>query len=324
MNRDEIILLIKEIESSNNKSKKLKDRGISKATYYMWLKKFKLGGKEAIITFSDLIWTEEEKSFIVNKFSTQDKLSIKDFQINFPNRTIKSIESKIGEFGFSVREHNRKIAQSNSHKKCKKCEAVKSKNEFYKVNKDSLDGYHIYCKNCVLDLQVEYRNSNIEAIKNRNKEYRSQRKLVDKDYSNKANQIWRATAKGAYATLSNRHKQKSRRGSANFNISYLDFEDWYVNANKKCAYCDLDIHQYKSIAGLLKGIAKVTKVLTIDRLDSNTPYQKGNLTFACYVCNMSKGYVFEASEFRLISQKYIKPKLFGLINDLNLELRNGC
>ena len=263
MNRDEIILLIKEIESSKNKSNKLKDKGISKATYYMWLKKFKLGGEEALITVSDLIWTEEDKIFIVDKFSTQNKLSIKDFQINFPNRTAKAIESKIGELGFSLREHNRKIVQSDSQKKCKKCEIIKSKNEFYKVNKDSLDGYHIYCK------------------------------------------------------------QKSRRGSANFNISYVDFEDWYVNANKQCSYCDIDIHQYKSIAGSLKGIAKITKVLTIDRIDSNTPYQKGNLTFACYVCNMSKGYVFEASEFRLISQKYIKPKLFAFISDVNLEHVNG-
>ena len=323
MNRDEIILLIKEIESSKNKSNKLKDKGISKATYYMWLKKFKLGGEEALITVSDLIWTEEDKIFIVDKFSTQNKLSIKDFQINFPNRTAKAIESKIGELGFSLREHNRKIVQSDSQKKCKKCEIIKSKNEFYKVNKDSLDGYHIYCKKCVLDFQVDYRNSNIESINTRNKEYRSKRKLADKDYSNKANQIWRATAKGAYATLSNRHKQKSRRGSANFNISYVDFEDWYVNANKQCSYCDIDIHQYKSIAGSLKGIAKITKVLTIDRIDSNTPYQKGNLTFACYVCNMSKGYVFEASEFRLISQKYIKPKLFAFISDVNLEHVNG-
>lgn len=128
MNRDEIILLIKEIESSKNKSNKLKDKGISKATYYMWLKKFKLGGEEALITISDLVWTEEDKNFIKDKFSTHSKLSIKDFQINFPNRTVKAIESKIGEFGFSIREHNRKIVQADSQKKCKKCGVVKSKN----------------------------------------------------------------------------------------------------------------------------------------------------------------------------------------------------
>ena len=74
---------------------------------------------------------------------------------------------------------------------------------------------------------------------------------------------------------------------------------------------------------MLKGIAKITKVLTIDRIDSNIPYEKGNLTFACYVCNMSKGYVFDACEFRLISQKYIKPKLFNFIFNLNLETING-
>jgi hypothetical protein len=316
MDKFEIVNLICEAEKADNKTKFLSQKSVSRATYYMWLRKYKKGGVDALTTLNQITWSAFEIEKITNAFDKKSEVSYANLLEILPSRTKKAIEAKIAELGYSVEIHNAKIARETVDKKCAKCDKIKNKTEFYAVKSGSIDGYHSYCKQCVLFSQKDYRERNETEIKQRDKIYRKRRLEDDRHYSAKLNQNWRLTAKGAYATLLNRHKSKNRRGAANFNISYEDFENWYDNENKCCSYCGVSQSDYQKISFNLVGVARKTNVLTIDRIDSNKPYENNNICFACYVCNQSKGYIFDASEFKEIAQEFISPKMMQFVSKI--------
>ena len=52
MDKFEIVKLIHEVEKTENKTIFLSQKGVSRTTYYMWLRKYKKGGIEAFTTLN--------------------------------------------------------------------------------------------------------------------------------------------------------------------------------------------------------------------------------------------------------------------------------
>ncbi len=67
---------------------------------------------------------------------------------------------------------------SKKTKRCSRCQEVKPVSDFYK-NKEWTDGFHPYCKKCVLAYQKEKRELKLALSPG---EYRWKRDLVHHDY----------------------------------------------------------------------------------------------------------------------------------------------
>jgi len=311
-----ILRTISLVESKKRKGHFLKELGISRGTYYFWRRLLKAKGKDAITGLVDLTWKSGEIRIISDYFKKKALLSIYDLKQKLPKRSAKAIEARVKEMGLSFRNHNRLFSQQRRTKRCARCKMVRPIENYYKVKFESLDGRHVFCKRCILISQRAYKYKNRERIQKREHNRRLRLRSIDPHYSTKTNTRWRQTAKGAYATIKNRSISKSRRGSAQFDISYKDFLFWYNNEKKLCRYCGISLKEFLLIRHNLFGIAQRTNVLTIDRLDSNIPYQRGNLGFACYLCNHCKGYVFSDTEFKDIAERFIKPRLMRYLEEV--------
>jgi len=309
MNGNEILRAIEHVQASPNKGEALAALGIPRATYYSWLRAIKERGRSSIKGQADIVWKDSEVALLKRAFSKAIKLNFGKLTEILPHRTRKAIEGKMRELGLSILQHNRAAARSSTHKRCTKCKRLKAKAEFYRVRFESLDGLHVWCRDCILEQQANYRASNQGVIRERESLRRKRMRLADPHYSTKVNQLWRRTAKGAFNTLAQRHRCKTRRGSASFCITEKEFVEWFNKAEQRCSYCGLSLEDYLSIRRHLSGAGRRASVMTIDRLDSNRPYSPQNIGFACYLCNSLKGYAFSEDEFRAVARKFIVPRL---------------
>jgi hypothetical protein len=308
-----IFKTIKRVDSSPNKTLLLKRLGVPRGTYYVWRRLLKIRGKKGLLGLGDLVWKLKEEKIIRRFFKKKALLAVKDLKPLLRSRSIRAIEAKVKAMGFSFRTHNRLFAEQRVRKLCSRCKRLLPVEGFYKAHFESLDGLHVYCKGCVSASQEGYRKRNREKILERERRRRVRLRAIDPHYSAKANTSWRQTAKGAYSTIRNRALTKNRRGSTGFKIEYKDFLNWYTNEPKSCRYCSISLKAFLLIRSSLFGLAKKTSVLTIDRLDSDRPYTRGNLGFACYLCNQCKGYVFSDKEFKKIARAYIQPRFRSLL-----------
>ena len=85
-----------------------------------------------------------------------------------------------------------------------------------------------------------------------------------------------------------------------------EFVDWYEKQELKCAYCDIPQDKITEYQWLMPNIN--IHRLTIDRIDNNKGYVKGNICLACARCNLTKSNVLSFKEAREIGQRYVKPK----------------
>lgn len=113
---------------------------------------------------------------------------------------------------------------------------------------------------------------------------------------------YRQSPAGIFTNLKGQSKFFNR-GIVNFTQS--EFIGWYENEPKTCVYCDLPealIHDVED------GWNNRTVRLTIDRINNDLSYEKGNIVLACPRCNMIKSNYFSFNEMKLIGQNFVQPK----------------
>lgn len=105
------------------------------------------------------------------------------------------------------------------------------------------------------------------------------------------------------ARESGRHRYQNLRTHAKKKglecFSQKDFIKWFDSQDKVCVYCDI---------GQEVSIEKSGKVLQVDRLDCNKGYILGNISLACFMCNVIKNNFLTQKETRFIGQNVIKQK----------------
>lgn len=88
-------------------------------------------------------------------------------------------------------------------------------------------------------------------------------------------------------------------------ITKDEFVKWYLDQDQKCLYCGRTLEQSQTDT-----LNKKTNRLTIDRLDNNRGYEKGNLALSCLRCNAIKNNYFTKDEMLIIG-RVIRDKEFG-------------
>jgi hypothetical protein len=100
-------------------------------------------------------------------------------------------------------------------------------------------------------------------------------------------------------------KGRDKWTSKNIGGNFWDFYEWYVNADKKCYYCNVtqeDLDNLHEI-GIINKRQSRGKTLEIDRKIANEEYINiGNLTYSCYWCNNAKTDTFTEKEFLIIGK----------------------
>jgi len=158
---------------------------------------------------------------------------------------------------------------------CSKCGKVKPLSEFGMANSTKKDGYNSWCKQCVRD----------------------------------AGKAFRKTASGFYSQIKGRNKFYDDHP---FNISRDEFIEWYENTHKKCVYCDCP---EKISVPFFKQYRNQADKLTVDCVDNDVGYAKGNIELACFYCNSVKSNILSFDEMRKIGQEIIKPKWQAWLKD---------
>lgn len=102
-----------------------------------------------------------------------------------------------------------------------------------------------------------------------------------------------------YYYLKHKHQEKVQ-------ITLEDFIAWYGNEPKQCFYCDIPYELLQLNNNYTH--RKSHNLFTIDRLNPNGDYAKGNIVLACPLCNLVKSNFFTVDDMRAIAQRYIKPK----------------
>ena len=74
-------------------------------------------------------------------------------------------------FTYKNKHKNYKVEEiNNKEKTCNKCNKKKQLKYFYK-KKDTIDGYTLYCKDCINTQIISYRENNREKLRNQSKKY---------------------------------------------------------------------------------------------------------------------------------------------------------
>lgn len=169
----------------------------------------------------------------------------------------------------------------NNFQVCLKCKISKSLNDFYKNGcfDDGLPKYRSTCKSCILSLAPE-------------KHKLTYADKIIKKHANYKNYI---------STLLN-HTSK-RKKQYNLDIQYLI--DLYESQNGSCAISGIEMtYDY----------GKTATNISIDRIDSNIGYIKGNIQLTCYIANIMKN-KFSTIDFINFCEKivnYNKNKTNGV------------
>ncbi len=99
-------------------------------------------------------------------------------------------------------------------------------------------------------------------------------------------------------------RRNARYRNETFSLTPKSFADWYNSQEKVCCYCDIPIER---LAISDKG-KKLSKRLSVDRIDNDKGYEIDNIALSCLKCNFIKSNILTAQEMREIGQKYFKPK----------------
>lgn len=202
-------------------------------------------------------------------------------------------------------------------------EAIDQKHrEHYQKNKDKKKQYEEENKEKIAEQQKKYRENNKEKIAEKNKKYR-------KENGEKIN----ATAKSSRQTYEGTINQlvKTRIHYNKKDGFDCDLDNNYVKqliekCDSKCIYCEHSL-EIKCDSGSLSQIS-------IDRIDSNKPYQKDNIQLTCLFCNLAKNSssdsLYKAFVDALRGKKYnsedmeIKSHIGQLVNSCHVfDKRNN-
>ena len=95
-----------------------------------------------------------------------------------------------------------------------------------------------------------------------------------------------------------RFKDKHKQNNWSADLTKEDFVGWYVAQRDECHYCRTPFSEL-SILRLKRFSGKYVS-WDIDRIDSNKPYQIGNLALSCFICNTAKGYWFNEEQAKIV------------------------
>lgn len=107
------------------------------------------------------------------------------------------------------------------------------------------------------------------------------------------------------------------RSTKDSNIELKEFKIWLKKQNNKCTYCNFSLDEIKKVLKLFVKESDYTlsNKFQIDRMDNSIGYTLENICFACAICNSHKRDFFTYKEFKLISKKYIIPKIRNLLDN---------
>ncbi len=114
----------------------------------------------------------------------------------------------------------------------------------------------------------------------------------------------------------NRFRDKvkmNRIGKHAFKIDKDSFVAWYCSQKDLCHYCGVTFDELRRLR--LKGRAGYYVSWDIDRVQSESPYEIGNIVLSCMVCNTAKSNYLTESEAKEVG-KTIK-------SIFNKRLKNG-
>jgi len=307
----EILEYIKKIDNAPNKTLTIKKLGITGRTYYNWKEKLKQHGIEYFennySTFSKVSKSELKKILI--KTESIEKTA-KVFGV-----TRSEVDYRMSKFNLLILKLLKNKKKDIEGKICPICNIYKSRENFYPV--DSIDGMHTYCKNCLLKNQKEIHERNPSAKKQSAKKYRERMKLENPKIQQDAADKYRASARGIYTKIKQRvAKRKTNR----LNMSYEEFESWFIVQPTKCYYCGLSQKQYALIRKniVVGGISRI-KAFSIDRKKNEDGYSIENISLCCPLCNYLKGWIFTENEFKEIAFQYVTPYNEKLLDEIQHE-----
>lgn len=131
-----------------------------------------------------------------------------------------------------------------------------------------------------------------------------------KECGRKAAKAHGLTPSGIYGQIKSRtnyarkHPNEGRGIPKPIVISREDFIEWHNNTLKVCDYCSIpegllqkwdDSHNNKTVR------------LTIDCMENEPGYAKGNMVLSCLRCNGIKSDIFDHETMREIGQRYVRP-----------------
>lgn len=192
---------------------------------------------------------------------------------------------------------------------CKRCACCKRLLDIscFTTNKRNKDGLHSYCKECNKIKAQEYNRL-------RGKEY------TKKYRHNQINSGYFRYGHGAFANM----KKSSAKRNIPFLLSEESLKTWWINTEDICHYCGASVEEYRKIRDFVKNYDgnNVTIVyikehvfnkqfywnidtLTIDRVDSNGPYDLNNIVKSCWICNSIKSNKYSEDEMILKGKSII-------------------
>ena len=177
----------------------------------------------------------------------------------------------------------------SAEKKCSSCKELLSLGS-YSRDQRGQGGRSSQCKACRGKSNKRWHSENREYAS----EYRKARALTPDG-------IW--------------EKFKSQKTGSGVRSLILDkeiFLSWYEKQKKCCTYCGMTLDDFAFVSRVMNLHRKATR-LEIDRMNSELPYQSGNLVLACHICNYHKSNFFTHEEFLRIGRTYLRPKFLAIL-----------
>jgi hypothetical protein len=160
-------------------------------------------------------------------------------------------------------------------KKCTKCNVLKEEIDFYRPNRSSI------CKACHLEITKNYKRQ-----KRKNPEYRKKESIKQKE---RRFRLWQNTLL---------NDCKSRTLECDIDVDYINF--LFEKQKGKCYWFGVDL-----IPSINK---KHPQQPSLDRLNNNLGYVKGNVILSCYSANIGRNENSENVWIEFIKQ--IKPNIY--------------
>jgi len=160
-------------------------------------------------------------------------------------------------------------------KKCNKCNIIKDDIDFYNPKRSST------CKNCHLIVTREYKRKKRESP-----EFRKEESTKQKE---RRIRLWQNTLL---------HDCKYRNHEIDIDVDYINY--LFKKQNGKCYWFGVDL--------IPSEIKKHPQQPSLDRLDINFGYIKGNVVLSCYSANIGRN---ESSQDVWVEfLKLIKPNIY--------------
>ncbi len=122
-------------------------------------------------------------------------------------------------------------------------------------------------------------------------------------------------------SMQSKYKQHLRSAKSRSIHSYLTFSDFWSLKYSDCFYCNIP-HDF--LLRYCEYMNVGTPWMTLDRKNNSVGYTKENTVSCCFLCNKTKGSLFNAQEFYEIAQQYIKPKWLTWQTQVDEDFDEWC